>query len=82
MTGFAGFNLKIPFILAVLMFMSNSNFMLSCVEHEKSCITLGPGFVYVDLQKTILTYVSSIGRHYGYRIWIPGTYRFPDTWYL
>ena len=26
--------------------------------------------------------ISSIGRHYGYRIWVPGTYRFPDTWYL
>ena len=42
MTGFGDLNLKFPFMLAVLVFMSNSNFMLSRVEHEKSFITSGP----------------------------------------
>ena len=42
MTDFDYLNLEIPLILAVLIFMSSLKFMLSCVEHEKSFITLGP----------------------------------------
>ena len=38
MTGIGDLNLKIPLILAI-----SVNFMLSCVEHEKSFITSGPG---------------------------------------
>ena len=35
--------LKFPFTLAISAFMSSLNFMLSWVEHGKSCITAGPG---------------------------------------
>ena len=34
MTGFDYLNLKLPLILAILIFMSIFNFMLSSVEHE------------------------------------------------
>ena len=44
MTGFGDLNLKSPLILAISVFMSSLNFMLSLVEHEKSFITLGPGY--------------------------------------
>ena len=43
MTSFGDLNLKIPLILDVLILLSNSTFMRSCVEHEKSFITSGPG---------------------------------------
>ena len=33
-------------IVGILTFLSRKNFMLSCVEYEKSFITLGPGKVY------------------------------------
>ena len=42
MTRFDYLNLKFQFIWAILAFMSSSDFMLSCVEHEKSFITSGP----------------------------------------
>ena len=32
-------NVKMPTIVGILTFMSRINFMLSRVEHEKSCIT-------------------------------------------
>ena len=32
-----------PTIVGILTFMSRIKFMLSCVEHEKSIITSGPG---------------------------------------
>ena len=35
MTGFGDLTLKFPLILAILVFMSHLNFMLSRVEHEK-----------------------------------------------
>ena len=35
MTGFCDLNLAIPYILAVLIFMSSLNFIISRVEHEK-----------------------------------------------
>ena len=35
MTGFGDVNLKFTLILAILVFMSYLNFMLSKVEHEK-----------------------------------------------
>ena len=34
-------NVKMPTIVGILTFMSWIKFMLSCVEHEKSFITLG-----------------------------------------
>ena len=39
MLGFGDLNLKIPSNLAISVFMSILNFMLSCVENEKSFIT-------------------------------------------
>ena len=42
MTGFGDLNVKISLILAVLILLSNSNFMLSRAEHETSFITSGP----------------------------------------
>ena len=35
MTGFGDLNLKIPYILAILMIISSLNFRLSWDEHEK-----------------------------------------------
>ena len=35
-------NVKMPKTVGILTFMSRTNFMLSCVEHEKSFITSGP----------------------------------------
>ena len=35
-------NVKMPTTVGILTFMSRINFVLSCVEHEKSFITLGP----------------------------------------
>ena len=40
MTGFCDLNLKVSLILAILVFMSIFNVMLSCVEHEKSFYNL------------------------------------------
>ena len=45
MTGFGDLNLKMPSILAISIFMSILNFMLSWVENEKSFITLAPGLL-------------------------------------
>ena len=39
-------NVKMPTIVGILTFISMINFMLSWVEHEKSFITSGPGFVF------------------------------------
>ena len=36
-------HVKMPTIVGILTFMSGENFLLSCVEHEKSFITSGPG---------------------------------------
>ena len=36
-------NVKMPTIVGIITLMSRKNFMLSCVEHEKSFITSGPG---------------------------------------
>ena len=41
MTGFDSLNLKIPFILTILIFIRGFYFMLTGVEHEKSFITSG-----------------------------------------
>ena len=42
MTDFYDLNLNFPISLAISVFMSSLNFMLSRVEHEKSFITSGP----------------------------------------
>ena len=36
-------NVKFQPFLVISVFMSSLNFMLNSAEHEKSCITLGPG---------------------------------------
>ena len=43
-------NVKMPTIVGILTFMSKINFVLSCVEHEKSFITSRPG---QTLQNTV-----------------------------
>ena len=42
-------NVKMPTILGILTFMSRINFVLSCVAHGKSFITLGPGCTRVGI---------------------------------
>ena len=37
-------HIKMPTIVGILTFLSRKNFMLNCVEHEKSFITSGPAF--------------------------------------
>ena len=44
MAGFYDLNLKMLLILAILIFMSSLNVMLSKVEHEKSFITSEPSW--------------------------------------
>ena len=44
MTSFGNLILKFLLILAISVFMSSLNFMLSRVEHEKCFITWEPGF--------------------------------------
>ena len=46
-------NVKMPTIVGILTFTSRKNFMLSCVEHEKSFISSGPG-------KTLKQHLSSV----------------------
>ena len=36
-------NVKMPTIVGILTYISRINFVLSCVEYEKSFITWGPG---------------------------------------
>ena len=38
-------DVKMPTIVGILIFMSRKNFMLSCIKHEKSFITSGPGVI-------------------------------------
>ena len=47
MIDFDDLNLKMSLILAILIYMSNLNFMLSLVEHEKKFISLGPWVISV-----------------------------------
>ena len=47
MIGVGDLNLKIPLILAISVFMSSLNFMLSLLEHEQSFIT-SRGLVYLQ----------------------------------
>ena len=50
MTGCGDLNLKLPLTLAISVFMSNLNFMLSYVEHEKTFINSGSGFLVTKLK--------------------------------
>ena len=36
-------NMKMPTIVGIFIFISNENFLLSWVEHEKCFMTFGPG---------------------------------------
>ena len=38
-------NVKMPTVVGILTFMSMIKVMLSCVEHEKSPLTSGPGYI-------------------------------------
>ena len=49
MNGIGNLNIKFSLILANLVFVSSLNFMLSCVEHEKSFITSGPGLLKIAI---------------------------------
>ena len=59
MTGFANLNLEFPFILAISVFMSSLNFMLSRVEQEKSFITSELGCL-LDLRRVCMQVVSEL----------------------
>ena len=39
-------NIIMPTIVGILIFMSRKDFMLNCVEHEKTSITSGPVFIF------------------------------------
>ena len=45
---------KMPTIVGILTFMCRINFVLSRVEHEKSFITSGPGFLASMLKFLVL----------------------------
>ena len=45
-------NVKMPTNVDILTFMSRITFVLSCVEHEKSFITSGPGLYSYITQHT------------------------------
>ena len=53
MTNFDDLKLKVSLILAFSIFMSSLNFMLSCVEHKKGFITLGPSFFNTEPKQFI-----------------------------
>ena len=53
-------NVKMPTVVGILTFTSRINFMLIWVEHQKSLITLGPGFyVYCFLVALSFKYLHS-----------------------
>ena len=47
-------DVKMPIMFGIFLFSSSGNFMLSRVEHEKSFITSGPGYlvIYTKYYKT------------------------------
>ena len=52
-------NVKMPTTVGILTCMSRINFVLSCVEHEKSFMTSGPGLIWIqsvcrDCQQTTI----------------------------
>ena len=53
-------NVKMPTILGILTFISRQKFKLSCVEHEKSFITSGPGLGWNQQLKHDFFYFSTI----------------------
>ena len=55
MLNFPLINVKMSINVGILTFMSSKNVMLSCVEHEKSFITLGP-----DVRMNPLFYMITI----------------------
>ena len=57
-------NMKMPTIVGIFIFISRENYMLSCVEHEKSFITSRIGVfsslkIYVSLQQCMSVTGSS-----------------------
>ena len=51
-------DVKMPTTVGILIFMSRKNFMLNCIEHEKSFITSGLDPQY-DQWQHILSYLPS-----------------------
>ena len=51
-------NVKMPTVVGILTFMSRKNFMLSCVEHEKSFKNSGPVLSRLVSFKVKLTKLS------------------------
>ena len=68
MTGFCDLNLKFPMILAISVFMSISNFMLSWVEHEKTFITSEPGLLEVSLNAQLWAYLTLASRNFVIKV--------------
>ena len=48
-----------PKIVGIFTFMSRINFLLSCVEHGKSLIILGPVLVNIHGVEVIVCYVAT-----------------------
>ena len=53
-------NVRMPTIVGIITFMNLIIFMLSCVEHEKSFIALGPDFLACEQQRHRLRSLISI----------------------
>ena len=54
-------NVIMPTIVGILTFISGENFMLNCVEHEKSFITSGPDFhAYVFIYVSLLLLLINV----------------------
>ena len=53
--------MKMSTIVGIFIFISRENFMLSCVEFEKSFITLGPGLGLPCLSRPV--YPNTYGKH-------------------
>ena len=72
---FPTINVKMPTFVGILTFMSRKIFMLSWVEHEKSFIISGPGYIFYapfDAHASSLPHFAYI-RLFAKCIWIPFT---------
>ena len=51
-------NVRISTIVGILISMSRTNFVLTCVEHGKGFITSGPGLDLPEVQHPMAKYLS------------------------
>ena len=51
-------NVKMPTVVGILTFMCRMNSVLSCVEHQKSFITLGTGHPSLINSSSVCIYVG------------------------